>query len=157
MSYYNRIDVKEIEGKCPVCYEVDIKTSHQYQSHVGNHLEQLALFALPSIDEGDDSNEQMDHPSAKGESEEEYSDNEINETTGKSGHEEDSAHPIGTASEISPPDASTKPGCLVKDRKMEKALLAKDTNTTKIWYCVSFTSSQYLSFLVLLLTCSLLS
>lgn len=41
-------DPKQSHGPCPLCNDVEIKSSHQYQSHVGNHLEQLALFVLPS-------------------------------------------------------------------------------------------------------------
>lgn len=41
---------------CPVCLHT-VVGSKQYIKHVGRHLEQLALFALPSIEAEDDSDE----------------------------------------------------------------------------------------------------
>ena len=37
---------------CPLCREV-LTSLKSYQRHVGQHQEQLALFALPSLDSGD--------------------------------------------------------------------------------------------------------
>lgn len=47
----SRDDLTKANGKCPLCWEYDIASSHQYQSHVGHHLEQLALFVLPHAEE----------------------------------------------------------------------------------------------------------
>lgn len=47
----SRDDLRQANGKCPLCWEYDIASSHQYQSHVGHHLEQLALFVLPHAEE----------------------------------------------------------------------------------------------------------
>lgn len=50
------------EGPCPLCYDVQIKSGHQYQSHVGHHLEQLALFVLPTqYDEDDEEEDDYEH------------------------------------------------------------------------------------------------
>jgi hypothetical protein len=43
----SRDDLALANGNCPLCWEYEIVSSLQYQSHVGQHLEQLALFALP--------------------------------------------------------------------------------------------------------------
>ncbi|KAL7960103.1 hypothetical protein V8C34DRAFT_277590 [Trichoderma compactum] len=37
----------KMDGKCPLCWEYQIESGESYQSHVGDHLEQLALFVLP--------------------------------------------------------------------------------------------------------------
>lgn len=47
----SRDDLTKANGKCPLCREYDIVSSHQYRSHVGHHLEQLALFVLPGAEE----------------------------------------------------------------------------------------------------------
>lgn len=47
----SRDDLTKANGKCPLCREHDIVSSHQYRSHVGHHLEQLALFVLPGTEE----------------------------------------------------------------------------------------------------------
>lgn len=39
---------------CPIC-GVTLDSARQYQSHVGRHQEQLALFALPDLESNDDS------------------------------------------------------------------------------------------------------
>lgn len=39
------------EGRCSLCRSFDIKSSRMYASHVGHHLEQLALFVLPQTQE----------------------------------------------------------------------------------------------------------
>lgn len=56
----SRTDVSRAEGPCPLCHEVEIKSKHQYQSHVGHHLEQLALFVLPTQEDNDDEHESSD-------------------------------------------------------------------------------------------------
>jgi hypothetical protein len=40
-------DPDKVPGDCPICTEVQISSAEQYFTHVGNHLEQLSLFALP--------------------------------------------------------------------------------------------------------------
>ncbi|KAI0404130.1 hypothetical protein F4802DRAFT_569018 [Xylaria palmicola] len=42
-------DLSKSVGPCPLCVEKPIGFATQYISHVGHHLEQLALFALPHI------------------------------------------------------------------------------------------------------------
>lgn len=49
-------DLRYAEGKCPLCLTFDIKGSRVYESHVGRHLEQLALLFLPHT--FDDENDQ---------------------------------------------------------------------------------------------------
>ncbi|EHK23943.1 uncharacterized protein TRIVIDRAFT_127290, partial [Trichoderma virens Gv29-8] len=48
-----------IVGMCPLCLEYHIESSKRYQSHVGDHLERLALFVLPHT-VYDDSDEESD-------------------------------------------------------------------------------------------------
>lgn len=36
---------------CPLCHDFNIGSIRQYEKHVGHHLQQLALFALPHLDE----------------------------------------------------------------------------------------------------------
>lgn len=48
------------EGACPLCLQVEIKSHRQYHTHVGHHLEQLALFALPSSSVQDEDNPSED-------------------------------------------------------------------------------------------------
>ncbi|KAI3331719.1 hypothetical protein HD806DRAFT_478108 [Xylariaceae sp. AK1471] len=54
-------DLKKASGHCPICTEVQIISAAQYYTHVGHHLEQLSLFALPriAVDKGGD---QEDEP-----------------------------------------------------------------------------------------------
>lgn len=47
----SRDDLTRANGNCPLCWDDEIMSSHQYQSHVGHHLEQLALFVLPGAEE----------------------------------------------------------------------------------------------------------
>lgn len=47
----SRVDLHKAQGKCPMCLEFEIKSDRQYNSHVGAHLEQLALFVLPQSGE----------------------------------------------------------------------------------------------------------
>ncbi|PKK44968.1 hypothetical protein CI102_11366, partial [Trichoderma harzianum] len=42
-------------GICPFCFDYEIKSDKSYQSHVGDHLERLALFVLPKTLYDDDS------------------------------------------------------------------------------------------------------
>ncbi|KAI7775495.1 hypothetical protein LA080_006738 [Diaporthe eres] len=51
MDAGSRDDLTKANGKCPLCWEYEIVSSHQYRSHVGHHLEQLALFVLPGAEE----------------------------------------------------------------------------------------------------------
>ncbi|GAB1315509.1 C2H2-type domain-containing protein [Madurella fahalii] len=44
-------DPKRARGKCPLCLDFHIRSDRQYSSHVADHLESLALFALPHTDE----------------------------------------------------------------------------------------------------------
>ncbi|KAK0716630.1 hypothetical protein B0T21DRAFT_296735 [Apiosordaria backusii] len=48
---------------CPLCHET-ITSAKQYQSHVGRHQEQLSLFALPSADNEDRSDDDQDSNTA---------------------------------------------------------------------------------------------
>lgn len=47
-------DAKRAEGPCPLCHDVHIRSSRQYQTHVAHHLETLALFVLPQQDDSED-------------------------------------------------------------------------------------------------------
>ncbi|KAL6408889.1 hypothetical protein AUP68_07837 [Ilyonectria robusta] len=38
------------QGTCPLCFDFDVKSPKQYSNHVGEHLEHLALFSLPRIE-----------------------------------------------------------------------------------------------------------
>lgn len=40
-------DPKQAQGLCPLCVNFQILSDRHYSSHVGGHLESLALFALP--------------------------------------------------------------------------------------------------------------
>ncbi|ETS86233.1 hypothetical protein PFICI_00061 [Pestalotiopsis fici W106-1] len=46
-------------GNCPFCMSVDIEGPRQYSSHIGHHLELLALFSLPSIDGKDEIDDEV--------------------------------------------------------------------------------------------------
>lgn len=46
----SQADIKKAFGPCPLCLVVEIKSTKQYCDHIGHHLEQLALFALPRTD-----------------------------------------------------------------------------------------------------------
>ncbi|KAK2604306.1 hypothetical protein N8I77_007249 [Diaporthe amygdali] len=56
-------DISRAKGPCPLC-GFEISSSHQYQSHLGHHLEQLALFVLPTQggeeEEDDDDDDDQD-------------------------------------------------------------------------------------------------
>lgn len=63
MSISSRADADRAIGCCPLCREFEIKSHDQYLSHVGHHLEQLALFVQPS------SSDAKEETSASGEAE----------------------------------------------------------------------------------------
>ncbi|KAI0454723.1 hypothetical protein F5B21DRAFT_524327 [Xylaria acuta] len=50
----SQVDLSKAVGPCPLCVEVHISSATQYYTHIGHHLEQLALFALPQIANEDD-------------------------------------------------------------------------------------------------------
>lgn len=61
----SRGDVAKAKGQCPLCHDFQIGSEKQYEKHVGQHLEHLALFTLPDTgeeadedDEGDEENEE---------------------------------------------------------------------------------------------------
>ncbi|RSL44826.1 hypothetical protein CEP53_011039 [Fusarium sp. AF-6] len=60
----SRADVTKANGQCPLCYDFQVESEKQYEKHVGQHLEHLALFTLPKIgedgsdDEGDEDTEE---------------------------------------------------------------------------------------------------
>ncbi|OAA58663.1 Homeodomain-like protein [Cordyceps fumosorosea ARSEF 2679] len=51
-SLSGRVDIGKPRENCPLCASFWCKSVQQYEEHVGRHLEDLALFALPST--GDD-------------------------------------------------------------------------------------------------------
>lgn len=51
-----RTDQNKAQGLCPMCQKVEIRTVDEYGSHIGHHLEQLALFALPAMNDFDRNN-----------------------------------------------------------------------------------------------------
>ncbi|KAI1735318.1 hypothetical protein F4680DRAFT_307303 [Xylaria scruposa] len=50
----SQLDLSKAVGPCPLCVEVHMSSATQYDAHVGHHLEQLALFALPRMSNEDD-------------------------------------------------------------------------------------------------------
>ncbi|KAJ4367239.1 hypothetical protein N0V85_009155, partial [Neurospora sp. IMI 360204] len=42
-------DKSKARGQCPLCLKVQLGTEKEYASHVGRHLENLALFVLPRV------------------------------------------------------------------------------------------------------------
>ncbi|KAL2672479.1 hypothetical protein Neosp_013190 [[Neocosmospora] mangrovei] len=50
----SRADVTKPIGQCPLCYDFQVGSEKQYEKHVGQHLEHLALFTLPDTGEGGD-------------------------------------------------------------------------------------------------------
>ncbi|KAK3948959.1 hypothetical protein QBC32DRAFT_201193, partial [Pseudoneurospora amorphoporcata] len=50
-------DISKARGPCPLCLEVTIANDKIYGKHVGDHLERLALFVLPSVEYGDSSDD----------------------------------------------------------------------------------------------------
>ncbi|KAI0478146.1 hypothetical protein F4859DRAFT_521001 [Xylaria cf. heliscus] len=62
----SQVDLSKAIGPCPLCAEVHISSAAQYYSHIGHHLEQLALFALPQIgNENDEEGSQKDSTEQK--------------------------------------------------------------------------------------------
>lgn len=57
-----RPDLKAAQGGCPLCSDIQISSDRQYSTHVADHLESPALFALPDMgtasDEGDSQSEE---------------------------------------------------------------------------------------------------
>ncbi|KAJ3459400.1 hypothetical protein MRS44_015473 [Fusarium solani] len=54
----SRADVAKAKGRCPLCYDFQVGSEKQYEKHVGQHLEHLALFTLPDTgEEGDEDDE----------------------------------------------------------------------------------------------------
>lgn len=53
-------NLEKAAGSCPLCSDIHIKDYRHYGSHVGYHLEQLALFSLPKMEEDDDYNDDDD-------------------------------------------------------------------------------------------------
>ncbi|RWA07072.1 hypothetical protein EKO27_g8038 [Xylaria grammica] len=54
------VDISKAYGPCPMCIEVHITTAKQYCEHIGHHLEQLSLFALPPTGNDDDESESQE-------------------------------------------------------------------------------------------------
>lgn len=54
LKLQTKANMELAQGSCPLCLEYQITSSRQYGSHVGNHLEQLALFVLPGADQADE-------------------------------------------------------------------------------------------------------
>lgn len=57
ISLDTQFDLKQSEGMCPLCQNFEMKSDsrgHSYETHVGHHLEQLALFILPHQDDNDE-------------------------------------------------------------------------------------------------------
>lgn len=48
-----------VEGPCKICSFATISTEEQYQTHVGNHLESIALLALPKADGREESRKRL--------------------------------------------------------------------------------------------------
>lgn len=147
----SRIDISRVEGKCPVCCEVEIKTSRQYQSHVGNHLEQLALFVLPNMNE-DDSDVELDLGATESETEQddvddqEHVDNEIDDSAAKGEPEEgpskDEINLITSKSELEDMSVFYAPGRHARctNCHTEQHRTVGDRGFLYLWSCVSPTS-----------------
>ncbi|KAK4081076.1 uncharacterized protein Triagg1_2608 [Trichoderma aggressivum f. europaeum] len=56
-------DDSKMVGICPLCWVHQIQSGESYQSHVGDHLEHVALFVLPQtvFDGNDDGHDGHDH------------------------------------------------------------------------------------------------
>jgi hypothetical protein len=59
MDLTHSLDALKAIGRCPLCHNYEITSIRRYMSHIGDHLERLALFALPNIlaDDSDDTEE----------------------------------------------------------------------------------------------------
>lgn len=55
------------KGPCPICHDFDIQSIRQYQSHIANHLQRLALIVLPAQedDKGLETSDSESAPSQK--------------------------------------------------------------------------------------------
>lgn len=84
ISQSSRPDPQHSHGVCPLCNDVNIKSNHQYRSHIGHHLEQLALFVLPAheYDSADDEDEDSNASASDTEEEEEISTQNEDESLG---------------------------------------------------------------------------
>ncbi|KAL6355640.1 hypothetical protein LRP88_11243 [Fusarium phalaenopsidis] len=56
----SRADVAKAKGRCPLCYDFQVESEKQYEKHVGQHLEHLALFTLPGIGQEGSEDEEDD-------------------------------------------------------------------------------------------------
>lgn len=153
----SRIDHDRLKGHCPLCHEVDIQSSRHYQSHVANHLEQLALFVLPDTG-GEDSEVDVDQPGIEDEMEQKHVDDEddidnrVDKSTTGSGLEQ--VHVIRRDGS-DPPNTETKwytmpyvpleamhvdlPGGVYKPRHRKEA----PAPPVYIWKCVSQVPSPH--------------
>lgn len=77
VSLSSKAEFKRAAEICPLCHEVDIKSSRQYQSHVGHHLEQLALFVLPP--QGDDEDNDVSDDETEDEADDSSQDGSVQE------------------------------------------------------------------------------
>jgi len=84
-SITNRAKAK---GQCPLCCDFEVSSERQYEKHIGQHLEQLALFALPHIVD-DGNGDEEDEQSSTGD---EKSDDD-NDDDNKDGEGEDRGIP----------------------------------------------------------------
>jgi hypothetical protein len=50
-------ELNKVIGNCPLCVTENIRDSWHYRTHIGHHLESLALFSLPRIEGNDDTDE----------------------------------------------------------------------------------------------------
>ncbi|KAL6915506.1 hypothetical protein FSST1_007001 [Fusarium sambucinum] len=53
----SRPDLSKARGRCPICIDFAILSAESYERHVGQHLEQIALFVLPDIEEEEEEDE----------------------------------------------------------------------------------------------------
>lgn len=54
------IDPGKAQGECPLCVTYRTRSCSDYASHVGHHLEQLALFTIPNVAYDCDTDEESD-------------------------------------------------------------------------------------------------
>ncbi|KAM7187261.1 hypothetical protein V8F33_011352 [Rhypophila sp. PSN 637] len=73
------VDLSKAEGQCPLCDEFRISSAKLFGAHVGTHLEQLALFALPNSgdDAGSDENTDSSDMAMMKESDDESPDSSV--------------------------------------------------------------------------------
>ncbi|KAK7413084.1 hypothetical protein QQX98_008032 [Neonectria punicea] len=50
LSLSSRSDMSKSNGQCPLCHGFQVGSETQYARHIGQHLEHLALFTLPSLE-----------------------------------------------------------------------------------------------------------